>query len=155
MSEYTPTVWKTGDVITAEKLNNIEEGIANAGGCESDFYKPVINLEATGESGVIATFNIALAETPAAEFTTGVAEGVTGLSVDTIQMVVNAGTPITVDDINILNNHKICIWESRLPSTNIYTTEGDCTVKTITNGGDTVYYVEVYGDCSISVEGVR
>ena len=30
MSEYKPTVWKTGDVITAEKLNNIEDGIANA-----------------------------------------------------------------------------------------------------------------------------
>ena len=29
---YTPTVWRTGDVITAEKLNKIEEGIANAGG---------------------------------------------------------------------------------------------------------------------------
>lgn len=30
MSEYTPTVWETGDLITAEKLNNIEDGIANA-----------------------------------------------------------------------------------------------------------------------------
>ena len=27
---YTPTVWNTGDVITAEKLNNIENGIENA-----------------------------------------------------------------------------------------------------------------------------
>lgn len=27
---YTPTEWKTGDVITAEKLNNIEQGIVNA-----------------------------------------------------------------------------------------------------------------------------
>ena len=29
---YTPTEWKTGDVITAPKLNNIEQGIVNAGG---------------------------------------------------------------------------------------------------------------------------
>lgn len=29
---YTPTLWTTGDVITATKLNKIEEGIANAGG---------------------------------------------------------------------------------------------------------------------------
>lgn len=29
---YTPTEWKTGDVITAEKLNNMESGIAGAGG---------------------------------------------------------------------------------------------------------------------------
>ena len=28
---YTPTVWATGDVITAEKLNKAEEGITNAG----------------------------------------------------------------------------------------------------------------------------
>lgn len=29
MSEYVKTTWQTGDVITAEKLNNIEDGIAN------------------------------------------------------------------------------------------------------------------------------
>lgn len=28
---YTPTVWATGDVITAEKLNKAEQGIAAAG----------------------------------------------------------------------------------------------------------------------------
>lgn len=28
---YTPTVWATGDVITAEKLNKAENGIAAAG----------------------------------------------------------------------------------------------------------------------------
>lgn len=26
---YTPTEWKNGDVITAEKLNKLEEGVAN------------------------------------------------------------------------------------------------------------------------------
>ena len=29
---YTPTVWATGDVITAEKLNKAEQGIADANG---------------------------------------------------------------------------------------------------------------------------
>jgi len=29
---YTPTEWKSGDVITAEKLNNLENGVASAGG---------------------------------------------------------------------------------------------------------------------------
>lgn len=29
---YTPNSWKRGDVITAEKLNNIEQGIVGAGG---------------------------------------------------------------------------------------------------------------------------
>lgn len=28
---YVKTVWETGDVITAEKLNNLEDGVANAG----------------------------------------------------------------------------------------------------------------------------
>lgn len=28
---YTPTVWVTGDTITAEKLNKAEQGIADAG----------------------------------------------------------------------------------------------------------------------------
>lgn len=28
---YTPTEWKTGDAITAEKLNNMESGIVGAG----------------------------------------------------------------------------------------------------------------------------
>lgn len=28
---YTPTTWATGDVITADKLNNMEDGIVKAG----------------------------------------------------------------------------------------------------------------------------
>ena len=28
---YTPNTWKSGDVVTSAKLNNIEQGIANAG----------------------------------------------------------------------------------------------------------------------------
>lgn len=27
---YKPTTWTTGDVITADKLNNIESGVTNA-----------------------------------------------------------------------------------------------------------------------------
>lgn len=27
---YTPTEWKSGDVITSEKLNNLEQGVADA-----------------------------------------------------------------------------------------------------------------------------
>lgn len=29
---YTPTEWETGQTITAEKLNKLEQGVANAGG---------------------------------------------------------------------------------------------------------------------------
>ena len=29
---YTPTEWKTGDIVTSTKLNKLEQGVANAGG---------------------------------------------------------------------------------------------------------------------------
>ena len=29
---YTPTEWNCGDTITAEKMNKIEQGIADSGG---------------------------------------------------------------------------------------------------------------------------
>ena len=41
---YTPTNWQTGDTITAEKLNNIESGIAAA----SEVYVININSDANG-----------------------------------------------------------------------------------------------------------
>lgn len=28
---YTPNTWNTGDIITAEKLNNLEQGVAGTG----------------------------------------------------------------------------------------------------------------------------
>ena len=31
---YEPTVWKSGDIITAEKLNKLENGVESAGGGE-------------------------------------------------------------------------------------------------------------------------
>ena len=31
---YTPTNWQTGDVITAEKLNKLENGVSSASGEE-------------------------------------------------------------------------------------------------------------------------
>lgn len=43
---YTPTEWKTGDVITADKLNNIEDGIAGAG-AEVTFVKFFENINVT------------------------------------------------------------------------------------------------------------
>lgn len=36
---YTPTEWKTGDVITAEKLNNMESGIGDNASLNIIFYK--------------------------------------------------------------------------------------------------------------------
>ena len=50
MSEYTKTEWKTGDVITAEKLNNMEDGIAGGSGGSK-----TIPLEYDEETGEITT----------------------------------------------------------------------------------------------------
>ena len=54
---YTKTTWKTGDVITAEKLNKIEdqvaaneEAISSAGGDDSVF---IVNIDAEDNSGTI------------------------------------------------------------------------------------------------------
>lgn len=44
---YTPTNWATGDVITAEKLNNMENGIANAGSGTSAGNAVVFEFTAT------------------------------------------------------------------------------------------------------------
>lgn len=41
---YTPTEWATGDTITAEKLNKMESGIANAGG--GDMFVATISVDA-------------------------------------------------------------------------------------------------------------
>ena len=44
---YTPTTWATGDVITAEKLNNMEDGIVNAGSGTSTGNAVVFEFTAT------------------------------------------------------------------------------------------------------------
>lgn len=41
---YTPTNWKSGDVVTSTKLNKLEQGVANAGG---------------GGSALVVTLNVA------------------------------------------------------------------------------------------------
>ena len=45
---YTPTEWKSGDVITSEKLNNLEQGVADASGGGGGAL--VIDLEVTGSA---------------------------------------------------------------------------------------------------------
>lgn len=47
---YTPTNWQTGDTITAEKMNNIENGIVNAP------KVAVVSLDAVGFSSSSHTF---------------------------------------------------------------------------------------------------
>lgn len=50
---YTPTVWATGDIITAEKLNKAERGIASA----ESFVVPVSLEGDTGTMTLNASWN--------------------------------------------------------------------------------------------------
>lgn len=55
---YTPTTWANGDTITAEKMNNIEQGIVDASGGGSG---SVVNVPITVESsGGATTFTLGL-----------------------------------------------------------------------------------------------
>lgn len=55
---YTPTEWKTGDVITADKLNNMESGIVNAG--------------SGGGGGGVVTYTFTIKESTGGSFPPGV-----------------------------------------------------------------------------------
>ena len=46
---YTPTVWETGDVITAAKLNNMEQGIEDAQNPEDAHAKDTLVVTGTLE----------------------------------------------------------------------------------------------------------
>lgn len=48
---YEKTTWETGDVITAEKLNNIEDGIAGAGG--GDYTTAQVTLINSADTSVV------------------------------------------------------------------------------------------------------
>ena len=54
LTEYEPYTWETGDVITAELLNHMEEGIAAASqGGDSDSItvnKPVLYIQSNGDT---------------------------------------------------------------------------------------------------------
>lgn len=43
-SEYVPTTWQCGDLITAEAMNKIEQGVANASGGSSDFSTATVTV---------------------------------------------------------------------------------------------------------------
>lgn len=45
---YTPTEWQSGDIVTSEKLNKIENGIAGAGGGAGGGVLVATMDEATG-----------------------------------------------------------------------------------------------------------
>lgn len=59
---YEPTEWKCGDTITAEKLNKLEEAVANAGGGA----EPLI-IRFTGETVSLGDTTFKLTDTLASD----------------------------------------------------------------------------------------
>lgn len=41
---YTPNVWQDGDVLTASKMNALEQAVASGGGGESDFSTATVTI---------------------------------------------------------------------------------------------------------------
>lgn len=51
---YVKNEWGTGDVITAEKLNHIEDGVANAGGGGGGSSALILTFDPTDVTGTIS-----------------------------------------------------------------------------------------------------
>lgn len=56
---YTPTEWTTGDTITAEKLNNMEDGIETADG-KQDKLVSGTNIKTVNNTSLLGSGNIAV-----------------------------------------------------------------------------------------------
>lgn len=44
---YTPTTWADGDIITAEKMNKLEQGVADGQGVQSEAVQTIAVLTQT------------------------------------------------------------------------------------------------------------
>lgn len=79
---YTPTVWANGDVITADKLNKLENGVANEqvgpAGPAGSAATVTVGSVATGEAGTPGTPGAAGASIKAIELYTNETGGVSG-----------------------------------------------------------------------------
>lgn len=98
---YEPTNWKKGDVITAEKLNKLEDGVASGGGGSSDEgpYRICFKRQfryasgsTTGNGSYYTDYEVVSAELSAQDFKTAVFNGKHPL------LVVELRTEHVIDD---------------------------------------------------------
>lgn len=146
---YTPTNWKAGDVITSEKLNKLENGVAAAGSGGGAFSKIVtINMKTYGNLnvGVSGTDpsvggeyqEVIILDPPnynCFNFTEQTA----------LYEVENTFTSKVI--LIAENSHAYVFCTTRLDL--LPKVEGDCEVLTGEEEGQTYYYVKVSGDCEI------
>ena len=118
---YTPTDWKTGDIITAEKLNKLEQGVSGGEG-NSDFY--IVNIEITG------MFEGATCDKTVAEMQAAVADG---------KILKAYLTSNLISNINI----EALSWSSYIDSLSVPSCAFTFLYPSVTISGVNNYYISV------------
>lgn len=124
---YTPTVWANGDVITADKLNKLENGVANEqvgpAGPAGSAATVTVGSVTTGEAGTEATVTNSGTESAAildfvipkgAAGTNGTdgapgAAGAAGASIKAIELYTNEAGGVTGGKATLTDNSEITI----------------------------------------------
>lgn len=55
---YEPTVWKTGDIVSSEKLNKLENGVANSGGDSGAVLVWIYESQSAGSISFVRVGNL-------------------------------------------------------------------------------------------------
>lgn len=128
---YTPTVWANGDVITADKLNKLENGVANEqvgpAGPAGSAATVTVGSVATGEAGTEATVVNSGTESAAvldfvipkgatgAKGTDG-APGADGASIKAIELYTNETGGVSGGKATLTDNSEITITVTTAPA---------------------------------------
>lgn len=131
---YTPTVWANGDVITADKLNKLENGVANEqvgpAGPAGSAATVTVGSVTTGEAGTEATVTNSGTESAAildfvipkgAAGTNGTdgapgAAGAAGASIKAIELYTNEAGGVTGGKATLTDNSEITITVTPAPA---------------------------------------
>lgn len=132
---YTPTVWKNGDVITAELLNHLETGVQNeqvgpegpagptgaAAGfgtptatVDANIGTPAVEITATGDD-IAKVFAFAFSNLKGEPGATG-ATGATGASVTAIELYKDESGTITGGKATLSDASEITITVTTTPT---------------------------------------
>lgn len=131
---YTPTVWANGDVITADKLNKLENGVANEqvgpAGPAGSAATVTVGSVTTGEAGTEATVTNSGTESAAildfvipkgAAGTNGTdgapgAAGAAGASIKAIELYTNEAGGVTGGKATLTDDSEITITVTTTPA---------------------------------------
>lgn len=139
---YEKTTWETGDTITAEKLNNIETGIEEAG--SSDFSTATVNV--VSDAKVVEFYTEIDYDTSSAE-----------------QDIYNRNAMLIdnnncfVDDIVTEGTESFNVHYSKGhyyitgPNVEAISISGNASLVSITFAGETFQTIKGVGDCTITI----